>query len=592
MEGNHWADFGSAATNSQNDGIDEDDDWADFGGFESATPAVNGNSQLGSLIPWAAVAAPPPASPSRTTSISHSADHMTSSPHTVSSFTPTLLSSATATAESSKTSNPPMPNSQDHSDFINSFLSSHQDFSSPMTSGSSITTATGEDKSNHDKTEYDSFHADFSSFLSEALNEPSEPLSSASHHGDKIKDSSTDTTSQAPGLRLSQGEKNHSNGEQSIVASVQEQSQENAPDTFNGLDKEVSSAQDIVSVIMAQQQPSVLFEKPTDSSHKELSQQLQDAADSKKNLEDTVKGLEGKLSIAEQEKLQLQKDLDALLQKNKSLEEESENLAESVAKQKEKYQHLQEQHQEQIKEIRKAGHDALAVIVEEYKELSRKAVLEQQQQNKLQMEEVMEDQRNKFQEFLQDQQETFERKLQEERKNNEEKANNLLEKEKQRHKDDIESYLEQERLKSKEALEKAVEDARQQGVEAIEMARKEERQKYEEFITEHKESVKSFTEQEAKRLQTLVEAAIKEEKENNKVAVEDALAEERKRGREFAQEIKDETKNEMLQYTRAKQEADRATRQKHLHSLDLFLESARAQLKALMEDLPEKDPDD
>lgn len=28
---------------------------------------------------------------------------------------------------------------------------------------------------------------------------------------------------------------------------------------------------------------------------------------------------------------------------------------------------MQEQHQEQITEIRKAGHDALAVIVEEYK---------------------------------------------------------------------------------------------------------------------------------------------------------------------------------------------------------------------------------
>ena len=38
------------------------------------------------------------------------------------------------------------------------------------------------------------------------------------------------------------------------------------------------------------------------------------------------------------------KDLDALLQKNKSLEEESENLAESVAEQKEKYQHLQVWH--------------------------------------------------------------------------------------------------------------------------------------------------------------------------------------------------------------------------------------------------------
>lgn len=68
------------------------------------------------------------------------------------------------------------------------------------------------------------------------------------------------------------------------------------------------------------------------------------------------------------------------------------------------------------------------------------------------------------------------------------------------------------------------------------------------------------------------------------------MAEERKRGKEFAEEIKDETKKEMLQYIRAKQEADRAARQKHLHGLDLFLESARAQLKALMDDQTELDP--
>ena len=59
---------------------------------------------------------------------------------------------------------------------------------------------------------------------------------------------------------------------------------------------------------MAQQQPTnVLFDKPTDNSHDELSQQLRDATEAKEKLEETVNGLEGKLSIAEQEKLQLQK---------------------------------------------------------------------------------------------------------------------------------------------------------------------------------------------------------------------------------------------------------------------------------------------
>ena len=58
---------------------------------------------------------------------------------------------------------------------------------------------------------------------------------------------------------------------------------------------------------MAQQQQNVLFDKPVDSSQKELSRQLQEANDSNKELEDKLTGLEGKLSIAEQEKAQLQK---------------------------------------------------------------------------------------------------------------------------------------------------------------------------------------------------------------------------------------------------------------------------------------------
>ena len=58
---------------------------------------------------------------------------------------------------------------------------------------------------------------------------------------------------------------------------------------------------------MSQQQPSALLDKSAGSNHKELSQQLLVAAESKKKLEDTVKGLEGKLLLSEQEKLQLQK---------------------------------------------------------------------------------------------------------------------------------------------------------------------------------------------------------------------------------------------------------------------------------------------
>ena len=58
---------------------------------------------------------------------------------------------------------------------------------------------------------------------------------------------------------------------------------------------------------MSKQQPSAVLDKSAGCNHKELSQQYLVAGESNKKLEETVKGLEGRLSFAEQEKLQLQK---------------------------------------------------------------------------------------------------------------------------------------------------------------------------------------------------------------------------------------------------------------------------------------------
>ena len=55
---------------------------------------------------------------------------------------------------------------------------------------------------------------------------------------------------------------------------------------------------------MSQPQPSAVLDKSAGSNHKELSQQLLVA---NKKLEETVKVMEGKLALAEQEKVQLQK---------------------------------------------------------------------------------------------------------------------------------------------------------------------------------------------------------------------------------------------------------------------------------------------
>ena len=56
-----------------------------------------------------------------------------------------------------------------------------------------------------------------------------------------------------------------------------------------------------------QRSAAIMFEKSNDGSVEELSEKLQNATSTNEKLEENVKGLEEKLSIAEEEKLQLRK---------------------------------------------------------------------------------------------------------------------------------------------------------------------------------------------------------------------------------------------------------------------------------------------
>lgn len=60
-------------------------------------------------------------------------------------------------------------------------------------------------------------------------------------------------------------------------------------------------------------------------------------------------------------------ELRELLAKSKEAEENLEVAKQKADEQKKSYEELQAKHSKQLDEIRQAGHDALAVIVEEYK---------------------------------------------------------------------------------------------------------------------------------------------------------------------------------------------------------------------------------
>ena len=217
---------------------------------QSASPAVNGSLQGGSFIPWAAYGSPLP--PPDTSGDQQKATHTPSSSAPV----PFLPSSsiATTTTELSVSSSSAATTSNSHSpsfvfqdgELPSSSVSEASNVNEPPTD-----TASGPD----DRTEYDSFHSDFASFLQESLTGLSLEVSSSLKEPNLIKSSSSS------GINLSDRshrEGNISAGADSTTITVEEketaatidtqQPLENTPHHLDDLDNEVSSAQDSLSV--------------------------------------------------------------------------------------------------------------------------------------------------------------------------------------------------------------------------------------------------------------------------------------------------------------------------------------------------------
>jgi chromosome segregation ATPase len=102
-----------------------------------------------------------------------------------------------------------------------------------------------------------------------------------------------------------------------------------------------------------------------------------------------VADMEAKLSLAEQEKKRLHNDNEALLKSKESLEQQIEEWKMVLEDSESRYSQLQENHKKELEDVRKAGHDTLAIIVEEYKEQSRLAVQQERERSQQMLAEAL-----------------------------------------------------------------------------------------------------------------------------------------------------------------------------------------------------------
>ncbi|XP_054941519.1 coiled-coil domain-containing protein 91 isoform X7 [Physeter macrocephalus] len=241
-------------------------------------------------------------------------------------------------------------------------------------------------------------------------------------------------------------------------------------------------------------------------------------------LQQKISSLEMKLKVSEEEKQRIKKDVESLMEKHSVLEKDflKEKEQEAISFQ-DRYKELQEKHKQELEDMRKAGHEALSIIVDEYKALLQSSVKQQVEAIEKQYISAIEKQAHKCEELLNTQ---HQRLLE------------MLATEKELLKEKIKEALTQQSQEQKEILEKCLEEERQRNKEAL--------------VSAAKETVK---------------AAIIEEQKRSEKAVEEAVK---------------RTRDELIEYVKEQKRLDQVIRQRSLSSLELFLSCAQKQLSALI----------
>ncbi|XP_064318094.1 coiled-coil domain-containing protein 91 isoform X2 [Phalacrocorax carbo] len=282
----------------------------------------------------------------------------------------------------------------------------------------------------------------------------------------------------------------------------------------------------------------------------------------KSYLQQAVANLETKPCTAEEEKLKIEKELEYLLEKHSILEMDFlKGKKEKVISHQDHYKTLQEKHKQELEDMRKAGHEALSIIVEEFKALLQSTVQQQEAAIEKQYILAIEKHSHKCEELLNAQHQRLLDILEEEKEMLSEKIEEALLQQSQKHKAEKEVV--------QEAVLKAVEEERRN----MEKIYAEERKIWKAECDRHK-------------IAQAVWEAMQEQRKQNQEIVKEALMEEQKRSERAIEEAVKRTREELMEYIKEQKRLDQVVRQRNLYSLELFLSCAQKQLNVLLKEEP------
>ncbi|NP_001014083.1 coiled-coil domain-containing protein 91 isoform X1 [Rattus norvegicus] len=304
---------------------------------------------------------------------------------------------------------------------------------------------------------------------------------------------------------------------------------------------------------------------------------------SNSQLRQKISSLETKLKASEEEKQRIKKDVESLMEKHSVLEKDflKEKEQDAVSFQA-RYRELQEKHKQELEDMRKAGHEALSIIVDEYKALLQSSVKQQLDAIEKQYVSAIEKQAHRCEELLHAQHQRLLEVLDTEKELLKEKIQEALTQQSQEQKETLGKCLQEEMQKNKETLESAVKLEKEAMKDVITKAVEEERENLEKVHAEEREMWKTEHARDQERVAEAIQAAVQEQQRMSQEAVKAAIAEEQRRSEKAMEEAVKRTRDELVEYVREQRRLDQVTRQRSLSSLELFLSCAQKQLSALI----------
>ncbi|XP_020946649.1 coiled-coil domain-containing protein 91 isoform X1 [Sus scrofa] len=300
-------------------------------------------------------------------------------------------------------------------------------------------------------------------------------------------------------------------------------------------------------------------------------------------LQQKISSLEMKLKVSEEEKQRIKKDVESLMEKHSVLEKDflKEKEQEAISFQ-DRYKELQEKHKQELEDMRKAGHEALSIIVDEYKALLQSSVKQQVEAIEKQYISAIEKQAHKCEELLNTQHQRLLEMLDTEKELLKEKIQEALIQQSQEQKEILEKCLEEERQRNKEALVSAAKLEKEAMKDAVLKAIEEERKHMEKVHAEERELWKTEHAKDQEKVSQAIQTAIQEQRKISQETVKAAIIEEQKRSEKAVEEAVKRTRDELIEYVKEQKRLDQVIRQRSLSSLELFLSCAQKQLSALI----------